>query len=264
MTRFNTLGFYWDSASLPADVPTYSIDRVCFRFHRMLAGYIWDASSLEGNPLTFSEVKTLLDGVTVGGHKLIDQEQVLNLAGGAKLLSAQIKTGQFVLSKAGFTNLHGVVARNIAPEWGLFRGEGQLVSHTPYIALGSHGRHTPLPTVRGAAELNGVFFDGLATLMEYPPFERATAFFLFGALQQFFFAANKCTSRLVMNGILMSHGMDAISVPAARAQEFNEKMARFYLSKNGTEVMAFLINCHPEAAQIYAANSNIRSKLPNN
>ncbi len=31
----------------------------------------------------------------------------------------------------------------------------------------------------------------------------------------------------MMNGVLMSHGIDAISVPAAKAQEFNEKMVRF-------------------------------------
>jgi hypothetical protein len=39
----------------------------------------------------------------------------------------------------------------------------------------------------------------------------------------------------------MSHGIDAISVPAAKAQEFNEKMVRFYLSKDATEMMAFLM-----------------------
>ena len=35
----------------------------------------------------------------------------------------------------------------------------------------------------------------------------------------------------MMNGILMSSGMDAISVPAAQAQAFNEKMVRFYLTR---------------------------------
>jgi hypothetical protein len=71
----------------------------------------------------------------------------------------------------------------------------------------------------------------VTALQECEPFERATAFFLFGALQQFFFDGNKRTSRFMMNGVLMSHGIDAISVPAAKAQEFNEKMVRFYLSK---------------------------------
>ena len=52
------------------------------------------------------------------------------------------------------------------------------------------------------------------------------AYFLFGALQQFYFDGNKRTSRFMLNGILMLNGVDAISVPAARLQDFNEKMVR--------------------------------------
>jgi hypothetical protein len=44
----------------------------------------------------------------------------------------------------------------------------------------------------------------------------------------------------------MSNGIDAISVPAARAKAFNEKMVRFYLTKDATEMMTFLADCHPE------------------
>ena len=50
----------------------------------------------------------------------------------------------------------------------------------------------------------------------------------------------------MMNGILMRAGIDAISVAAAKAQLFNEKMIRFYLSKNADEMISFLVGCHPE------------------
>ena len=95
----------------------------------------------------------------------------------------------------------------------MFRGEGQETNYTPDVGLGERGRYTPLPTLAGAAELNRVFSEGVAALQACDPFERATAFFLFGALQQFFFDGNKRTSRFMMNGVLMSHGIDAISVP---------------------------------------------------
>ena len=52
----------------------------------------------------------------------------------------------------------------------------------------------------------------------------------------------------------MSAGIDAMSGPAARAQEFNEKMVRFYVTKDATEMISFLSNCHPEAAEIFKAN----------
>ncbi|MDF2095656.1 hypothetical protein [Aquibaculum arenosum] len=67
MSMFDDLGFQWDRSTVPIPVPTHSRDRVCFRFHKMLPEFVWDASVLEGNPFTFPEVKTLLDGVTVGG-----------------------------------------------------------------------------------------------------------------------------------------------------------------------------------------------------
>lgn len=247
MIRFDVLGFRWDRSAVPASVPSHSIERVCFRFHKMLPEFVWDASMLEGNPFTFPEVKTLLDGITVGGRKISDQEQILNLAESSRQLLKMLKSDQFALSKPVFTELNGIIARRESLEWGVFRGEGQEKNYTPDVGLGERGRYTPLPTLPGAPELNRVFLEGTAILGNCPPFERATAFFLFGALQQFFFDGNKRTSRFMMNGELMSHGFDAISVPAAKAQEFNEKMVRFYLSKDATEMMVFLAGCHPAA-----------------
>ncbi len=243
---------------MPAVVPTHSIERVAFRFHRMLPEFVWDASVLEGNPFTFPEVKTLLDGVTIGGRKISDQDQVLNLATSSKHLLALVKAGKFSLDKATFTDLHGLVARNEALEWGHFRGEGQETNYTPDVGLGEYGRYTPLATVAAAPELNRIFANGLQGLQSevQQPFEKAAAFFLFGALQQFFFDGNKRTSRFMMNGILMSAGIDAISVPAAKVQEFNENMVRFYLEKDATEMMAFLVDCHPDAEQIHEIMQN--------
>ena len=36
--------------------------------------------------------------------------------------------------------------------------------------------------------------------------------------------------------------------PAARAQQFNENMVRFYVGKDATEMMEFLIECQPKDA----------------
>lgn len=257
MQLFNALGFQWNRAAVPVVLPTHSVERVAFRFYRMLPEFVWDASVLEGNPFTYPEVKTLLEGVTIGGRKVSDQEQVLNLAQSAKHLLALVKAGAFALDKTTFTQLHALVAQREALEWGHFRGEGLETHYTPDVGLGEHGRYTPLATLAGAPELNRVFANGLQALAREVPsaFERAAAFFLFGALQQFFFDGNKRTSRFMMNGVLMSAGVDAISVAASKAHEFNDNMVRFYLHHDATEMMAFLLNCHPEAAQIAASQS---------
>lgn len=246
-----------------AQVPTHSVERACFRFHKMLPEFVWDAGVLEGNPFTFPEVKTLLDGVTVGGRKVSDQEQILNLAESSKKLLALVKANAFVLDKATFCDLHALVAKNEALEWGRFRGEGDEVDFSPDVSLGEGRRYSPLPTVKGAPELNRMFENGLRALTGEvaQPFERAFAFFMFGALQQFFFDGNKRTSRFMMNGVLMSAGIDAISIPAAKAQQFNHLMVDFYLTKDASQMMTFLVECHPESEKIETLDAAQKPRL---
>jgi hypothetical protein len=267
MELFETLGFEWSRDLVPREIPRASRERVAFRFRRMLPEYVWDAGVLEGNPFTFPEVKTLLEGVTVGGRKLSDQEQILNLAESAQYLVDLVQRHQFSLGKSTFCSLQGLVARHEALEWGHFRGEGEETRFTPDVALGERGRFTPLPTEPGATRLNKAFENGVGLLQRdvSNPFERAAAFFLFGALQQFFFDGNKRTSRFMMNGILMSEGIDAISIPAVRAGEFNSRMVDFYTTRNGTDMMAFVVDCHPEIIEIRRLNPGLSAvrDLPN-
>jgi prophage maintenance system killer protein len=151
-----------------------------------------------------------------------------------------VKNREFKLDKPTFCSLHALVARNETLEWGHFRGEGPETQFTPYVALGERGRFAPLATEPGAVRLNEVFENGIHSLQREVsnPFERATAFFLFGSLQQFFFDGNKRTSRFMMNGVLMTAGIDAVSIPAVRAAQFNSRMVDFYMSRNATEMMS--------------------------
>lgn len=247
MHLFDKMGFSWDRATVPLGVAT-SVERSVFCYKQMLAQIVFDFSVLEGNPFTYPEVKTLLDGVTVGGRKVSDHEQVLNLAAAAKELFSLVKNRKFRLDKGVFDRLHGIVAREEALEWGHFRGEGEIVDMTPHVAIGTGEFMLSHSTEPGAKSLKQRFHQGVSALRaEVPdPRERAMAFFLFGALHLFYFDGNRRTSHFMMNGVLMSHGMDAISVPAVRAREFNRTMVRFYVSKNATEMMGFLIDCQPE------------------
>lgn len=236
------LGFTWNSSILPPVMPG-DTRRALSIYKQQLASFVWDAAKLENNPFTYVEVQTLLDGVTVGGHKLSDAEQVTNLADSGKKLIELVKTGKFDLNKETIILLHSIVARNEALEWGVFRGEGEETGYTPYVALGELGEHHPLPTKAGAPLLNQVYAEGVSYIKTLPPFEGALVMFLFGALQQFFFDGNKRTSRHMMNGWLMKHGFDPISIPAAKAQEFNDRMVKFYVSKNATDMLSFLDSC---------------------
>ena len=248
MSLFDALGFEWDRRQADIDLPTHNRDVVCFDFHKNMVEFVWDATVLEGNPCTLPQVQTIMGGITVGGIKISDQNQVANLARSCKALHRLVKEDKFICNRQTFLKLHDILAHEEALEWGVFRGEGEQTDYTPHVALGEYGTYEPLPTQAGAQNLITVFDNGVAALNRAcpNPFERGGAFFLFGALQQFFFDGNKRTSRLMMNGVMMSHGLYALSISAEKAHSFHEKMVRFYQSKDATEMFAFLSECHPD------------------
>ena len=76
------------------------------------------------------------------------------------------------------------------------------------------------------------------------PLEKSIVLFLFSAFNQFFFDANKRVARLMMNGILMSNGFDAIMIPAKDKNEFNLEMLKFYNTNNADSIMRFMLKCY--------------------
>ncbi|WP_299735531.1 hypothetical protein [uncultured Endozoicomonas sp.] len=66
---------------------------------RDIPALVYDAVNLEGVAMTMPEVQTLLDGITVGGHKISDQNMVLNQADAWKCLFSIVSEKTFSFSK---------------------------------------------------------------------------------------------------------------------------------------------------------------------
>lgn len=244
MNSSDILGFSW--SELPAVGSRTSPDRVLFRFTRALPEVVWDAAVLEGNTFTFPEVQTLLDGITVGGHRLSEQDQVLRLADAANLLRSFISSDTFALSKPTSDALHEAVATNEALEAGHFRGEGDAggPDSSVTVRLGEAGTYVAPPAGVGGSNLTNIFKAGVDRIcLVAEPYHQALIYFAFAALQQFYFDGNKRTARLMCCGHLMTHGYEAISVPAARKLEFNRAMVDFYVARDATRLLAFLASC---------------------
>ena len=230
MSRHESLGFSYQRCSFTSRSDP-NVKRAVFRAKKMLEGIVYDTVALEGNPFTFPEVKTLIEGITVGGHRVEDANQVLNQAKSWRRLFHLVENERSFLSEDTATELHALVAREEAPAWGVFR-DG------PVGVGGTKCRPPP------HEELPALFKEGTELLSEIAdPHERGMCAFLFGSLHQFFWDGNRRTARLMMNGILLSEGYDAISIPAASRLEFNKRMVTFYDTKDATAMMSFLAEC---------------------
>lgn len=226
-----SLGIFWRSICL--DVPFVGVRTAVFRTKKVLPEFIYDMSALEGNPYTFPEVQTLLQGVTVGGRRLSDQEQILTIRDAWHNIIKIVSEGRFTLSKQIFLETQALGAKFEALEQGMFRTMNVKIIGTTHIPPDHSG-------------LEKIFESGLAKIEEISnAHERSYAFFLWASYHSFFSNGNKRTSRLIMAGELLSHGYDTPSIPVVKRLEFNQKMIAFYDSGDATEMMGFLNECLP-------------------
>jgi hypothetical protein len=218
---YETLGFIWDRSAVRHDAVVHDAERAAWRFHYALPSYVWDAAQLEGNPLTYIDVKTMVDGYAVGGHKLSDMHQVLNLTEAARELYRLVRAGEFRLTGIAADRMNLLIRRGVAV--------GEPV----------------------AADLHHLHREGIEAILADIPgvFEQALAYFMFGALRQFYPVTWPTVTRwqvplVMMNGTLMSGGIDPVSVPVDRHREFYRRMADFRKTLDGTGMFAFLASCY--------------------
>ena len=200
-----------------------------FQAKKMLPEYVFDTSQLENNPISFPEVQTLLDGISIGGHKLRDVEQVLNIKNTWLMLLEKIINNKFEVTKQMFNEVNENIAKNEALEWGHFRtGKVCIAGTKTYVA----------PDFK---DLDEIFDKEIDLILNgFNPIEQAIRIFLWGALNQFYWDGNKRTARIMANGILISSGIGVFNIKATDILEFNRLMIDFYDNKNASDIVKFL------------------------
>lgn len=226
---------------MPATLKTLKPNRAkaLFLAKKQLPELVCDAVNLEGVNFTLPEVQTLLDGVTVGGHRLQDVMMALNQANAWRFLFDAVGRDKFCLSGDFVCELHGILAKKEALAWGAFRGGGVTIAGTDYLPPDANR----LPALwrrlskkhRPALRPSGITIEQIYT--------HAIGLFLYMARAQFFYDANKRLGRLMMNGILLARGLPAINLPAKKQLEFNRLMLEFYPGGDEQPMQDFMRAC---------------------
>ncbi|MEA2018392.1 MAG: Fic family protein [Campylobacterota bacterium] len=181
-----------------------------------MVDYIYNTSALEGNSMTYPEVETLLDGITVGGHKISDENMILNQNKSVKLLFDLIENKKFDFTKFTTCLLHNEVSQNEALKWGEFRDANVRIGGTEFIP----------PKFENLDKIFEENFQFINQIKE--PVIQAFCSFLLNARSQYFYDGNKRTSRLIMNGILLNSGYPMLNIKAKNKLEFNKMMIKYY------------------------------------
>ena len=201
--------------------------------------YIYNTSALEGNAMTYPEVQTLLEGITVGGHKLSDEQMILNQNESVSLLFEFLDGKRFEISKKTLFAMHERVSFREALSWGKLRDGEVNIGGTEYK-----------PPKASVLEL--ILDEGLEAIKRVDNVAlRAIAMFLFCAKCQFFWDGNKRTGRLMMNGILLDFGYPMLNIKAKDRLEFNTKMIEWYESDDIVPTAIYLLDYYKKQTLIY-------------
>lgn len=217
------------------------MNKALFDAKRLIAQIVTDVVNLEDINFTVPEVQTLLDGITVGGHKLQDELITLNQINAWKFLFTSIDNSTFMLDKAYLLQLHYILANKEALIWGEFRTGQVTISGTDYLPpkatelniLWNNLQDTIVQKLLNCTDTINIYH---------------TAVFLFAemARTQFFFDGNKRTARMMMSGILLSRNLPIINIPAKRKLEFNQVMIKYYDHQDFELLFTFMWSCIPD------------------
>lgn len=233
----NVLGFHYRPPDHRGGIAAPAgIAAVCRDTRLRLAEHVYTSGAIEDIGFRQDEVERLLGGVTVGGHRLEDEQQILNLARAWQRMIERVEDRAFALDEETFCALHREAARDTGLNWGLFQDRR--------VPVGGTYRRVPRTHI-----VNPRFEPAMQALNTIADaHERAVACFLCVSVNQFLASSNARVAWLVMQGVLMAAGYPLLHTPPSMRMELNIRMMRFYDTLDGSEVMRFLLN-HGDAGE---------------
>ena len=218
-------------------------------------GMTYSSNALEGNSLTLSETKVLLeDGITVGGKPIRDCYEATGHAKAYDYMISIARSGELTVTEEIIRRLHELFYKAIDPDAaGQYRTGQVFITGTEYIP--PTAEEVPIYMTELAAELpakraalHPVEFAAYAhrRLVDIHPFQDG----------------NGRTARLLMNLLLIQQGYCVVSIPPVLRHEYITALQQAQRKRNPSDgaFVKLIAECEIEAQRDYCRM--FRIKLP--
>lgn len=202
-----------------------TLEQNIFLAKRNIIDNIYANARMEGLNITFSQTKTILEGVNVPNLKIDEIQVILNLRDAWNYVINNVSKK---LDLDFISKINEFVARNESIEWGKLRSGKVVITGTQYIP--------EIPVYAEVVEKVNCILD-----IENPT-ERAIEYMLFGMRNQLFWDGNKRTSTIVANKIMIENGCGIIKISDLHLEVFNQLLSEFYTTNIKEKIKEFLYN----------------------
>jgi Fic family protein len=245
-------------------VEPVTASRAITRFQHRLSDLVFFDAALEGASVTLPEVVTLLEGKPIKGHTREQVQLVLDLKGASNLAINLTRSGPLVPQLVHFDQMHAALMSHNSQVAGAFRGHRPRKGMGPIVQLGPGELFHAAPDNQAEA----VFHDGLAVIEQIDhPVIRAVTLAGFATYHQFYRDGNKRVGRYIMNTVLMSHGYDAILVPATDKEHYEDALVSMYRTGRVEPYTTYLLGLwlagagHPAKGVVGTVAKSISSSM---
>jgi len=182
---------------------------------KLLVEWTYHSNAIEGNTLTLSETKVVLEGITIGGKTLREHLEVINHREAIGYIEEIIKK-QELLSEWQIKSIHSIVLKGILPgSAGVYRQENVFISGA---------EHLPPDFVQVPAQMDELLEWYMGEAQTLHAVERAAILHSWFVKVHPFVDGNGRTARLLLNFDLMKNGYVPIVIKKEQRVEYYDSL----------------------------------------
>lgn len=182
---------------------------------KLIVEWTYNSNAIEGNTLTMSETKVVLEGITIGGKSITEHLETINHKEAIKYLE-NIIADKKDLTEWTLRNLHQLILKEIDDNnAGKYRKENVTISGANHIPP----NHVIVPEL-----MQKLFIEYEKEWQRYHPVIKACL--LHGEFVKIhpFIDGNGRTARLILNFELMNHGYPPIIITKDKKAQYYEAL----------------------------------------
>jgi len=210
--------------------------------NNLIIEWTYNSNAIEGNTLTLSETKVVLEGITIGGKSVVEHLEAINHRD-AILFLESIVDRQEKISEWNIRNLHQIILKDIDNlNAGKYRMENVLIGGA---------KHIPPDYLMVPVQMQKLVYEDNREWIHYHPVVRAAL--LHGEFVKIhpFIDGNGRTARLLLNLVLMSNGYPPIVIKKESRLAYYEALDTAHTTLNYSKFVHLIATLVFEAQQLW-------------
>lgn len=208
----------------------------------LIVEWTYHSNAIEGNTLTLSETKVVLEGITVGGKTLREHLEIINHREAIFYLEELVRKNEDI-TEWTIKNMHGIILKGIDPEHaGVYRKENVLISGA---------RHIPPDHVKVQEQMTDLMNWYKNQAADLHPVERAAKLHSLFVKIHPFVDGNGRTARLLLNMEIMRSGYVPIVIKKEERARYYTALDESHVTGDYTDFIRFVGEVENQSLEFY-------------